>query len=271
MKFALNQATTPNLSFDAFLDLATALGCVGVEPRNDMKRPLFDGLDPAAAGALTRRKGLRMVCLSQVYPFNDWTDARAAEVAALIATAEQSGAETISLIPRVDGEGTAEGERQATLRRVLRAILPILRDTGVVGLVEPIGFPQSSLRIKSEAVEAIEDIGGTAHFKLMHDTFQHALAADTEFYPRHTGIVHISGISDRVTPMSEKLDAERKLIDAGDRLDNIGQIRTLLHGGYDGVFSFECTSPDIHDLRDPAEPIRQSIEFLTKSLHAADG
>lgn len=267
MKFALNQATTPNLSFEAFLDLAAALGCVGVEPRNDLQRPLFDGLVPSAAGELTRGKGLRMVGLSQVYPFNDWTTNRAAEVSALIETAAQAGAETISLIPRVDGRGIADGERQATLRRVLRDILPMLRGTGIIGLVEPIGFPQSSLRVKSEAVAAIEDIGGTAHFKLVHDTFQHALAEDTEFFPRHTGIVHISGISDRESPVTEKLDAERKLIDAGDRLDNIGQIRTLNTGGYEGVFSFECTSPDIHALRDPEAPIRKSIEYLTDSLH----
>ena len=44
--FALNQKTASRLGFAAFLDLAADLGCVGVEPRNDLGRPLFDGIAP---------------------------------------------------------------------------------------------------------------------------------------------------------------------------------------------------------------------------------
>ena len=48
MDFALNQKTASRLDFAAFLDLAADLGCVGVEPRNDLGRPLFDGIAPDA-------------------------------------------------------------------------------------------------------------------------------------------------------------------------------------------------------------------------------
>jgi 2-keto-myo-inositol isomerase len=54
MDFALNQKTTPKLGFAAFLDLAAKLGCVGIEPRNDLGRPFFDGVEPARAGAMAR-------------------------------------------------------------------------------------------------------------------------------------------------------------------------------------------------------------------------
>ena len=50
-------------------------------------------------------KGLRLVGLSQVYPFNSWDDERDEAVQSLIATAKAAGAETISLIPRNDGTG----------------------------------------------------------------------------------------------------------------------------------------------------------------------
>ena len=43
MDFALNQKTAPKLGFAAFLDLAAELGCVGVEPRNDLGRPSSTG------------------------------------------------------------------------------------------------------------------------------------------------------------------------------------------------------------------------------------
>ena len=52
MQTALNHMTTPNLGYVDFLDLAKRLGCVGVEVRNDIARPLFDGIDPADAGAM---------------------------------------------------------------------------------------------------------------------------------------------------------------------------------------------------------------------------
>ena len=48
MDFALNQKTAPKLGFAAFLDLAAELGCVGVEPRNDLGRPVFDGIERRA-------------------------------------------------------------------------------------------------------------------------------------------------------------------------------------------------------------------------------
>ena len=100
--FALNQKTASRLGFAAFLDLAAELGCVGVEPRNDLGRPLFDGIAPVRAASMARDRGLRFLGLSEVYPFDDWNAERRAAVEDLIEAADASGAETISLIPRVD-------------------------------------------------------------------------------------------------------------------------------------------------------------------------
>ena len=68
MDFALNQKTVSRLDFAAFLDLAVDLGCVGVEPRNDLGRPLFDGIAPDRAGEMARERGLRLVGLSESTP-----------------------------------------------------------------------------------------------------------------------------------------------------------------------------------------------------------
>ena len=159
MDFALNQKTAPKLGFAAFLDLAAELGCVGVEPRNDLGRPVFDGIEPVRAGEMARERGLRFIGLSEVYPFNDWNEDRRAAVARLIETAQAAGAETVSLIPRVDGREGDGAERATTLRAVLAEILPMLHGTGVVGLVEPIGFATSSIKFQREATQAIEEPG----------------------------------------------------------------------------------------------------------------
>ena len=268
MQRALNHMTTPNLGYEAFLDLAASLGCVGVEVRNDIARPLFDGLAPGDAGSLARTKGLRLVGLSQVYPFNSWSDTVAGNVRDLIDIATAAGAETISLIPRNDGTGCADGERQANLHQALTEVLPMLRAADMVALVEPLGFPQSSLRQKSELVETIEALGGRKHLKLVHDTFHHALAGGGPLFPDHTGIVHISAVVDPALTLDAMQDAHRVLVDADDQLGNVQQIADLCAAGYAGAFSYECFSPQTHALSDPRGAIGASFDFIDAQLRA---
>ena len=260
--------TTPGLGYGAFLDLAASLRCVGVEVRNDIDRPLFDGLAPQEAGQMARDKGLRLVGLSQVYPFNSWSDAIAAEVRALIATATASGAETISLIPRNDGTGLGNGERHANLRIALKAVKPMLADTGLVALVEPLGFMRCSLRSKADLVDTIEALDAGGQFKLVHDTFHHTLAGGGPIFPEQTGIVHISGVVDPLPSIEQMEDADRVLVDKDDRLGNVEQIAALLAAGYDGPISYECFSPITHALTDPGEAIGRSFDFITSQLAA---
>lgn len=265
---ALNQMTVPRIGYAAFLDLAATLGCIGVEVRNDLGRPLFDGADPVTGGAMARDRGLRLLGMSQVYPFNAWSDAIRAEVVALVAAAKASGAETISLIPRNDGQGVANGERQANLRIALKQAQPILADAGMVALVEPLGFGRSSLRSKQELVEVIDALGAGDCYRLVHDTFHHTLAGGGPLYPARTGIVHISAVTDPTLPVDAMEDVHRVLVDDRDRLGNVEQIAALLAGGYEGAFSYECFSPEVHALADPAERIARSFEFIRSGLAA---
>lgn len=266
MFWALNQMTAPNLGFAEFLDLARALGCRGVEVRNDLPRPLFDGIAPQDAGKMASDRGLRLVGLSQVYPFNAWSDEIKTKVRDLITIAKQAGAETISLIPRNEGMGTGEKERKDNLNTALAGILPLLDDADMTALVEPLGFQRSSLRYKSELVHAIEALGGSHRYKLVHDTFHHALADGGPLFPEHTGIVHISAVVDQALRLDEMEDEHRVLVDGRDRLDNVGQIAALLAAGYVGPISYECFSPDVHALKEPFHAIKSSIEFIEAGL-----
>ncbi len=217
MQFALNQMTVPNLAFADFVVLARRLGCIGIEARNDLERPLFGGMDAVQVGKLITDNGLRLVGLSQVYPFNAWDAERETAVRDLIATATAAGAETISLIPRNDG--TQAGD----LQTALTAILPMLQDAGMTALIEPLGFGRSSLRSKAELIAAI---GGETHFKIVHDTFHHTLAGGGPIFPQQTGIVHISGVTDPDLTVDQMEDEHRVLVDQNDRLGNISQLRS---------------------------------------------
>ncbi len=273
-QFALNHMTAPRLDCRRFIDLAASLGCVGVELRNDLadKRlsgaAFFDGETPAAIGDYARSKGLRLLGLSEAYGFNSWSDGMRAKVQLLIDQAVESGAETISLIPRNDAPKWSDTERLAALRQALSGILPMLEMADMVALVEPLGFTTSSLRSKAEAAEGIEAVGGVGRFKLVHDTFHHHLAGGGAVFPEHTGIVHISDVVDPNLAPEEMQDGHRILVDARDRLGNVAQIRELMLAGYGGAFSYEPFSPEVHALADPATAIAESFEFMRQRLAA---
>lgn len=266
LEFALNQKTASKLGFVDFLDLAAGLGCVGVEPRNDLGRPFFDGLAPASAAAKARERGLRFLGLSEVYPFDDWNTERRSAVEALIEAADACGAETISLIPRVDFRDGDAAARAANLRAVVAEIAPMLEGTGVMALLEPIGFARCSMKFQREAVAAIEGSGFGKRFGIVHDTFQHALAGDADFLVPHVRMVHISGVSDVTHGLADAHDAKRGLVDAGDQTDVIAQVRRLLGLGYRGPYSFECTDPALRERADLKPLIARSMTHLRDAL-----
>jgi 2-keto-myo-inositol isomerase len=269
--FALNHMTVAKLGYRDLLDLAARLGCTGVEVRNDLTQPLFDGMDPAEAGDLARARGLRLLAVAEVKRFNDWSNSKAAEALALMRIAQAAGAEAVSLIPRNDNLGTGNGERQAALRVALKALRPMLEDHGLVGMVEPLGFEICALRFKVEAVDAIEATGGAGQFKLVHDTFHHTLAHHAPsgggpLFPDHTGIVHISGVTDQMVTVGQMTDAHRVLVDRADRLGNIDQLAALAALGWTGPVSFEAFSPLVHASADPGEDLSASIAFIREGL-----
>jgi len=262
LKFCVNHMTAPNSSWKELLSMASASGAAGVEFRNDLPTSLFSGDSPETVARDMQKRGLILYGLSQVYPFNSYSDAIAQKVETLIDIAKRCGAQTISLIPRNDGTCRGNGERQANLRLALREIKPMLANSGLVGLVEPLGFSRSSLRTKEEALNAIEGVNGAAYFKIVHDTFHHHLAQETEFFPEYTGIIHISGVADPTLSIDQMEDEHRKLVDDQDRLGNIDQINTLIEMGYTGPISMECFSTEVHQLSNLADELGKSLNFV---------
>jgi len=182
---------------------------------------------------MAQERGLRILGLSEIYGFNVWNDARAAEIAALIDIAEASDAETFSLIPSVDDRTTRP------LRDVMHAILPMLEGRRALPLT--VGFESSTLRRKAELAEAIAAVGGPRKFKMVHDTFLHTISGGTELFAEFTGVVHISESSRPSVVLDTSQDAYCGLVDADDRWGNIAQITGLLQSDYSGAFSLQRT------------------------------
>ncbi|MES2666717.1 MAG: TIM barrel protein [Pseudomonadota bacterium] len=265
LPFALNHMTTPDLGWEAFLDLAKGLGCVGVEFRNDFGRPLFDGADPAVVGAAVKARGLRFLALAEVKMFNDWSPAKRAEAEALMQIAVAAGAEAISLIPRNDNVATDRADSLRVTETALRDLLPMLRAHGLKAMIEPLGFEVCSLRYKDVLAEAIAAVGGVGTCFMVHDTFHHALAGGGPIYPELTGIVHVSGVKDSIY-VNDMRDGHRVLVDADDLLGNVAQIRALRAAGYAGPVSYEPFAPSVHALADAKPALTASMAFIREGV-----
>lgn len=261
MRFAINHITAPKLTLDAFFAAARDLGLTEVEIRNDLP-DVVNTIDPPAVKAAAAKVGVTIISVNALYPFNVWSGALPRRAVALADYAAASGAAALVMCPLNDGTKVAFNDLVAALK----AMKPILEERGLTGLVEPLGFPISSLRTKKEALEAIEAADGEGVYKLVHDTFHHHLAGETEFFPEKTGLVHISGVVDPTLVVSDMLDAHRVLVDDADRLENIAQIRALNAAGYRGSYSFETFAAEVHDLKDPVAAARDSIGHINRAI-----
>jgi 2-keto-myo-inositol isomerase len=259
--FALNHMVAPRLRFADLLRLARELGIRAVEIRNDLPGvEIADGTEPTELRAIAADSGIDILSINALYPF-DLLDAGRAEQLAAYAAA--CGAQGLVLCPlNSHDDSRSAGERADGLRRSLEGLLPILERHGILGLVEPLGFPQSALRTKRAAVDAIDAVGGAGQFRLVHDTFHHYLASEQEIFPERTGLVHISGVEDRSLDKAQLLDGHRVLVGPEDLMDNVGQVRAMAAGGYNGPFSFEPFAPEVHAIADPAGALRRSMEFV---------
>lgn len=269
--FALNHRAAPRLGLEGLFGLAKALGISSVEIRNDLPAvALSDGTPPDEVCRAAEAAGVRILSVNALQRFNEWTPARAEEAMALAAQAKAAGAEALVLCP-VNEEGfwTSDETRLSALREALAGLAPILKDAGLLGYVEPLGFAECSLRVKSEAVAAIDAVGAADRFKLVHDTFHHFVAGESEMFPARTGLVHISGVEDASVPREAMRDPHRVLVGPADRIGNCDQIRALEAGGYAGPLSFEPFAPEVAESPDIAADLRASMEFVAAGLRSA--
>jgi 2-keto-myo-inositol isomerase len=234
MRFAFNHILASKLSLETFFAKAKSLGATQVEIRNDLP-DVVGSTTPEKVREAAEKAGVTIISINALYPFNVWSGDLPTRATALADYARRCGAKALVMCPLNTGEPvSAENAVEA-----LKAFRPVLKERGLLGLVEPLRFPISSLRTKKEAIAAIEAVDGRDVYQLVHDTFHHHLAGETEFSPEWTGLVHISGVSDPRVAVAHMLDPHRVLIDETDRLENLAQIRALIAAGYNGPFSFE--------------------------------
>jgi 2-keto-myo-inositol isomerase len=171
MKFSLNHMVAPSLGYAEFFDLALRLGINAVEIRNDIKTSLMGNKNAKMIGKLAKDKGITIINVNALQRWNQWNAKKAEEAKKLAEYTALTGAKNLILVPTNDTKfRPEESARLGGLREALHGLKKILADHGLVGCVEPLGFEECSLRLKKEAIAAIDDVGGAKRFKVTHDT-----------------------------------------------------------------------------------------------------
>ena len=120
----------------------------------------------------------------------------------------------------------------------------------------------TTLNRQGAAVEAIDETVGWQQFGLAHDTFQFWRASDTEMFPDHISLVHISGIPPGDVPRGSLRDADRGFVYVGDRSENVSQLRHLRDAGYKGWISMEPFDEAVQTDPQIAARLQASFDYL---------
>lgn len=266
-RFCVNRKIAPSLSIPQFFNLVSQLGIHNVELRNDMPGGrVTDDLSGDEVNALARESGIRIVTINALYPFNQLNEEVLQRARQLLSDAQAVGAASLVLCPLNDGTPISA----ADTIRALKTLAPLFADAGIKGLVEPLGFPQSSLRSATQAQTLIREAG--VPFRLLIDTFHHHLFEDAEqtfeqeIDIQQIGLVHLSGVTDP-RPVSQLTDEERIMLSADDRLRSKQQVERLEKMGYTGLYAFEPFSSVMKSWQeaDITREILNSIQLLNHS------
>ncbi len=266
-RFCINRKIAPSLTLPQFFKLVSQLGIHNVELRNDMPSGrVTDDLSGDEVKALARESGIRIVTINALYPFNQLNEEVLQRTRQLLSDAQAVGAESLVLCPLNDGTPISAADTVSALK----TLSPLFAEAGIQGLVEPLGFPQSSLRSATQAQTLIHEAG--VPFSLLIDTFHHHLFEDAEqtfeqeIDIQQIGLVHLSGVTDP-RPVNQLTDEERIMLSAEDRLRSKQQVERLEKMGYTGLYAFEPFSSVMNSWQeaDIAREIRDSIQLLNHS------
>ncbi|MXP60260.1 TIM barrel protein [Pantoea sp. Taur] len=263
-RFCINRKIAPALSLEAFFQLVQRLGLSKVELRNDMPGgKVTDGLSASQLRSLADKYHIEIETINALYPFNRPDDALLSKAEAMLQEAKAIGAKALVMCPLNEGIAIAP---EKTLE-ALQILAPRFAEYSIQGLVEPLGFPVSSLRSAVQTQKLIKQAG--VPFKLLLDTFHHHLYENAEQeFPQEIevnqiGLVHLSGVED-TRPTAALTDEERIMLSDRDVLNSVAQVKRLEMLGYKGIYAFEPFSSELEKWGAKAieREIRQSIELL---------
>jgi 2-keto-myo-inositol isomerase len=271
-RFALNRIACPSLGLEDFLRLTADLGLAKVELRNDIAgRDVIDGLPASKIAAMAERHGIEIITINALQKFNlKVVRAKAMEeLERLLEKAATVRCRALVLCPNNDaGDSRDPQTRVSETVEALRFFGPSFMKRGMLGYVEPLGFPESSLSSAIVAMEAVKDSGFTC-YRVLYDTFHHYLGPDMRndfgsvYDVSNTGLIHVSGVDSAISKDKYR-DEHRVLPSPADHTSSREQVAQHVSLGYAGDISFEPFSPAVQrmPIDELITAVKRSIDYL---------
>ncbi len=271
-RFGLNRMICPSLDMKDFFQLANDLELKSVELRNDLPgKKIIDDYSPQEINDLAGRYDIQICSINALQQFNNFPEIERVkkELHLLLNLAEEIHCQAIVMCPLNKGNQSSGADQQ--YRETVKSLIELaslFKSYGVEGYLEPLGFKTSSLFSILAAMKAIQE-AGHQDFKIVYDTFHHAIGPDDlklldrEYDMQYTGLIHVSAVTADIPPEQYR-DEHRNMDFQRDRLESKEQVELFLQRGYQGIISFEPFAKEIQQLDKQAlmEKIDQSIEYL---------
>ena len=256
--FCINRCCAGGLSLPDFVKLANDVGVHNIELRTDIHHGsnFLDDLSIAEFNNLQRNYDVHVANISAEFNLDDRSDlnTKLKGVSELAEIAQKIGADHILFTPIRNADDIRTDEQKFDdLVHNIRIYSDILGTVGVNGLVEPLGFGDSSLRFPWVAQKVLQE-ADAKNFKLIADTFHYYKAEvtkkdfDEKVDVNRVGLIHLSSITSKKSP-EEADDADRYFISTNeeDVMNSIEQANWFKESNYFGLYSFEPCAPEINN------------------------
>lgn len=269
-RFCVNRKIAPTLSLEEFFQVVKKCGLNKVEIRNDMPSgKILDDLTVDEFNSLAQKYEIEIVTINALYPFNlpDAREKTSAVAKEMLDIARKIACRAVIMCPFNETDKRSEKEREDDTRESIAYFTALFNQYGIQGLVEPLGFPVSSLRSFKLAGRLIRET--QSPFKMTLDTFHYHLAGLSlidyaqNIDVQQIGLVHLSGVEDlRATDLLT--DEERIMLTTKDVLKSKEQVVELEKLGYQGLYSFEPFSSTLMNwsAEDVEKAVNESIDYL---------
>lgn len=274
----INRKSAPGLSLADFLKLTHDLGIHHVELRNDLgkevdNKNILDGMSYAEVNELLTKYDIEVEDINSLGNTDDPSlrEKNLGSLDEMISIAKHIGAKKILFCPVMDKyDSRSDIEKFDDGVETIKDYSKTLKENGMSGLFETLGFPESSIRTPFRALNIIES-ANVNNFKVVADLFHWFMGGvtkedlDNELDINKVGLIHISTVEIE-KPKSELTDQNRVLLadPSHDVVNAYEMIKWFDAHNFKGLYSFEAFSDELRkwDYETVKKNLSKSIKLL---------
>lgn len=275
-RFCLNRKAAPGITLDKTLPMVASVGVKNIEVRNDLygapdNSSILDHFSGEQVKEMLTQNGVGVETINAIgnMDLRSAIDDNLASLKEMLEMAKSFDLKNIIFCPvRSDADTRSPEVRKQEAVLNVKDYSKMLKQYGVNGLIEPLGFLDSTLRFPWEG-QAVIDQAGVDNFKLVADSFHYYLAevSDQDFADKvdvnYIGLVHLSSVVDD-KPREVLDDQDRYMLDEADIMNSVHIAHNIENAGYKGLYAFEPFSDDLkkYDENKATAELLKSIKLV---------